>query len=94
MAPIYIAENASARKTLETAVSDNLTAEATRPIVIVGHTSHFHISFKKGEVTLSLFEEGDSKLTKLASFNSYYVAVEVIVEAFCLLMSNLGVDLG
>lgn len=95
MAPIYInAEASSARKTLETIVSDSLTIGGTRPIVIVGRMSHFHISFKKGEVTLSLFEESDSKLTKLASFNSYYVAVEPILEAFCLLIGNLGDNLG
>ena len=94
MAPIYVnAENTSAKKILETVVSDNITVESNRPIVIVGRTSHFLVSFKKGEVALSLFEESDSKLIKLASFNSRCVAVEVIVEAFCLLMGNLGVDL-
>lgn len=94
MAPIYIAERASEKKTLETVVSDSLTLGANRPIVIVGYAAHFLISFKKGEVILSLFEESDSRLIKLASFNSYYMAVEPIVEAFCLLMGNLGVDLG
>lgn len=94
MAPIYInADNASAKKIVETIVSDNLTVESNRPVVVVGRTSHFYISFKKGEVTLSIFEESDSKLVKLASFNSRYVAVEPIIEAFCLLMGNLGVDL-
>ena len=95
MAPIYInAENGSAKKIMETIVSDNITTEANRPVVIVGRTSHFLLSFKKGEVTLSIFEESDSKLVKLASFNYCYIAIEPIVEAFCLLMGNLGVDLG
>ena len=95
MAPIYInAENGSAKKIMETIVSDNITTEANRPVVIVGRTSHFLLSFKKGEVTLSIFEESDSKLVKLASFNYRSLAIEPIVEAFCLLMGNLGVDLG
>lgn len=94
MAPIYInADNASAKKIVETIVSDNITTETNRPVVIVGRTSHFLLSFKRGEVTLSIFEESDSKLVKLASFNSRCVAVEPIVEAFCLLMGNLGVDM-
>lgn len=94
MAPIYInAESTSAKKIMETIVSDNITTEANRPVVIVGRTSHFLLSFKKGEVTLSIFEESDSKLNKLASFNYRYIAIEPIVEAFCLLMGNLGVDL-
>ena len=58
MAPIYIsADNTSAKKTMETIVSDNLTVESNRPIVIVGRTSHFYISFKKGEVTLYIFDK-------------------------------------
>ena len=95
MAPIYIStENTSAKKILMDVAADATTMEAARPIVVVGRMSHFHISFKRGEATLSLFEESDSKLSKLASFNYRYIAIDVIVEAFCLLMGNLGVDLG
>lgn len=94
MAPIYInAADTAAKKIVEMTVSDNIKVEANRPIVIVGYTSHFLISFKKGEVSLSIFEDDDSKLTKLASFNYRYIAIEPIVEAFCLLMGNLGVDM-
>lgn len=95
MAPIYInAENTSARKILMDVAADATAVETARPLIVVGKSTHFEVSFKQGKATLSLFEESDSKLVKLASFNYRYIAIDVIVEAFCLLMGNLGVDLG
>lgn len=95
MAPIYInAENTSAKKIFMDEAADATTVKTARPLIVVGKTGHFEVSFKQGKATLSLFEENDSRLTKLAEFNYCYIAIDVIVEAFCLLMSNLGVDLG